>query len=565
MIKLLAQLVNLIYKLKLPIVPSLIFKLEKFLLSKPRQLKVFLSIVHPQALWKIAEAKLLYVVNSQINSTPALQLIKNKYFPERRITSIAEFKELFPILDKESYIRKFSLVELCQHGQLPRAGTFYKSAGTSGQQTLWVQSIEEELLFDKIVAFFTNLMLNIDASDYVILNCWSLGSWPTGINFAASIRLRGKVLNSGLNEEETLNFLKTLGPEQRYFLAGYPPFVYRLVKKAAEQGLDLKNYHIDIVMGGEGFVEEWRDELLRLLGPRVIFSAYGSTDKGLGEALETANAYIFRSLLYIASIVLLDERKAEDIMLLRFNTRNVPFSKVTARDFLLDVLKKEENFSRIPMVFQFNPTHYYNENYVYINPVQNREVKEFLSTVLSVEAAIPRIRYNIHDEGFVLTYDEVVSLLQKYNISFDLFGKSLDYYSGKSLDYYADLHLPFLFVFGRSDGTVSVDGANIFPEDIKRCLSLNENLAKSIYSFQLFVTDDYRLGIAIELEAGLSPTDELKNALIDHFKAHLAEFSFGYREIVNDRLPSADFVLELVEFNQGRFQDRKIKLRYVKH
>lgn len=56
------------------------------------------------------------------------------------------------------------------------------------------------------------------------------------------------------------------------------------------------------------------------------------------------------------------------------------------------------------MVFQFDPTIYYNENLPSSPGGSGR--REFASTVLLPWMTIPRVRYNIHDEGFVVTYDE---------------------------------------------------------------------------------------------------------------------------------------------------------------
>jgi len=48
-----------------------------------------------------------------------------------------------------------------------------------------------------------------------------------------------------------------------------------------------------------------------------------------------------------------------------------------------------------------------------------------------------------------------------------------------------------LFIYGRSDGTISVDGANIFPQDIEEILRKDEELSTVVNSFQLFVTENY--------------------------------------------------------------------------
>lgn len=553
----LAKLVNISYKLGLPLPAATLFFFERRIWKEPGKIKEFLSAVHPEALWRIAEAKLLYLVNRYVAGTPALAKIKEAHFPSGPLSSLKEFKELFPILDKDNYVRRHSLEELCQGGKLPHSGGFYKSAGTSGRPTLWVESLEEELYFDKAVAFIGHTLIDTSRNDYVIINCWAMGSWPTGINFAAAARLEGKMVNVGVNVQEAAEVLLALGPRFKYLIAGYPPSVYHLVHEIKNRGANLKEYTIDIVSGGEGFVEEWRDVLLQELNNPTIFSVYGSTDKGLGEGLETSLAYLVRSLLYAASMFFIDELAVRRVMELRFRTGKAPFDRETAKRFLLDFLRSEENIARLPMVFQFDPTQYYNENLLRMDPAQSREVPEFVTTILSPTITLPRVRYNIHDEGFVMKYGEVMTILEKYKIKIEDFNVRSDQY--------LDLHLPFLFIFGRSDGTVSLDGANIFPEDIEQCLRQFDRMFSLLNSFQLFTTKDYRLGVAVELLEGQEPSREFSSEIEAHLKDSLAEYSFGYRELVHDRLPSANLVVELHRFGQGPFKDRNVKLRYVRH
>ena len=532
-----------------------IFAIERYLWSRPERLLVFLTVVRPDVLWRIADRKLIVLFNQYLRATPALQGVQKKFFPGRGIRSVRTFKAYVPILDKKNYYHAYSLEELCRGGRIPKAGTFYQSAGTSGNPTLWFESVEEELEFDREVAFLGHAMLDTSKKEYLIVNCWAFGLWPSGINFFASARFQGKMLNVGPDIETTVKMLTMLGPKHRYLVAGYPPFLYRLLLAAEASGLRLADYEIHVVSGGEGFVEEWRDEFIRRFGKKsVIFSTYGTTDKGLAEAMESNFSYAIRSLMYVASEFLRDEEAARGIMRLRFGRDSVPFTKETAREFLLSFVGEEKNIGRVPMVFQFNPLAFYNENHTFFDPHQKREVHEFATTVLS-RVAIPRVRYNVHDEGRVVSYDDVKRILQKFSIRiFD--------YNPRS-DAYMDLHLPFLFLYGRSDGTVSIDGANIFPEDVEECLRLDAALFLSLNSFQLFVTRDYRFGVSLELVSdsggGIGEKD-VKSFL----ERELGRFSMGYRELVEDKLPSADIKVEVFPFGTGPFADRNVKLRYIR-
>jgi phenylacetate-CoA ligase len=47
------------------------------------------------------------------------------------------------------------------------------------------------------------------------------------------------------------------------------------------------------------------------------------------------------------------------------------------------------------------------------------------------------------------------------------------------------LHLPFLCIFGRSDGTLSFDGANVFPNQIERAILRDDELEKKTNRFKI--------------------------------------------------------------------------------
>lgn len=553
----LAFLANIWGALRIPFPGVFIFVTERYLWSHPEAIRIFLSAVRPDVLWRIADKKLIIMFNRYLRVTPALQDIRKKFFPGKSIRSIRAFKEYVPILDKKNYYHAYPLEELCRGGKLPKKGTLYQSAGTSGNPTLWIESAEEELGFDEEVAFLGHTMLDTSNKEYLIVNCWAFGLWPSGINFFASARFQGRMLNVGPDIETAVKMLRVLGPKPRYLVAGYPPFLYRLLIAAEASGLCLADYEVHVVTGGEGFVEEWRDEFIRRFGKEsVIFSVYGTTDKGLAEAMESNFSYAIRSLIYAATELLRDEEAARNIMRLRFGGATIPFSKETAREFLLSFVGEEKNIGRVPMIFQFNPLTFYNENHTFFDPHQKREVREFVSTTLSSRVAIPRVRYNVHDEGRVVSYDDVKKILQKFSIR-------ISDYNPRG-DAYMDLHLPFLFLYGRSDGTLSIDGANIFPDDVEECLRLNGDLFSSLNSFQLFATRDYRFGVSLELlldsgDGGIGEKD-VKSFL----ERELPRFSMGYRELVEDKLPSADIHVEVYPFGKGPFADRNIKLRYIR-
>ncbi len=549
-----AKSVNLSYSLGLPVPLRLQIMVERWLWNNPSQIKVFLNLVTPAALWKMSENKLVAVVRYFIRETPALKKRVEGCFP-KGLRTFQDFKDHMPVLDKASYVKTNTLVDLCRGGRIPRAGSLYKSAGTSGQPTIWADSVEEQLAFDKTVGFIGHTLLDMFGHDYFIVNCWVMGSWLTGGNFASSARFYGAIINIGTLLEEATETIRSLGPSRRMLLAGYPPFIFSLLQRLEAVGVNFSDYHFDVVVGGEGFVEEWRDALIRKLGKKsVIFSVYGSSDKGLGEGIESHLAYAVRTLFYVASLSLIDAKKADEVWRLRSGEQNTPFkTEASARAFLSRLLG-EDLVHRLPMVFQFDPSFYYNENRPTDGTPGAR--REFASTVLVPLMTIPRVRYNIHDEGFIVTYDEVRRAAAEAGLDWNRLNLRKDPHF--------DLHLPFLFIFGRTDGTVSIDGANIFPQDVERTVREDAGLSEAVYGFQLFVTDAFNLGVALELRAGTATSPEIRERARIQLDNRLPTYSSGFAELRRDKLPSAVLTVETHPFNTGPFANRRVKTAGVR-
>src|SRR5262249_31171228 len=122
---------------------------------------------------------------------------------------------------------------------------------------------------------------------------------------------------------------------------------------------------------------------------------------------------------------------------------------------------------RMPMVFQYNPaTHY----------METNERGELIVTLTYSKVLSPRIRYNIGDEAKLIGRDELLRRLREL---------------GHAVEVPAELRLPlpYLLLFGRRDQTISIMGANIYPEDLERVLYALPELAAGLASFAISVED----------------------------------------------------------------------------
>jgi len=326
----------------------------------------------------------------------------------------------------------------------------------------------------------------------------------------------GIVKCTGPDIDKILATMRFLGPGYRYLIAGYPPFLKHLLDVGEARGFPFADFDMRALVGGEGMAEGLRDYLLRRF--KSVFSGYGATDLEIGMAGETPLAVNIRRLC-----------------------RERP--EVRAALFGAD--------SRLPMLFQYNPLMHYAE----VNA--NREL---LFTISRQSLLAPRIRYNVHDQGGIARYDEMQRRLAHFGIDIAM----LD------ADRRRPLRLPFFWVHGRRDYTVSVMGANIYPEDIEHCIYAEPRLARITHSFCMTLAEGpngavnpkFMFEVEAERDAALEAT--YREAILSHLTALNADFRAAWHEHPETLAP----VIELHARGAGPFAadaGRIKQARLVKH
>ena len=134
------------------------------------------------------------------------------------------------------------------------------------------------------------------------------------------------------------------------------------------------------------------------------------------------------------------------------------------------------------MVFQYNPL---------IHFLEVNGEHEILCTVSRLDLLAPRIRYNVHDEGGIVEYAAVRKILRDFGYDLDALGVAPETAGPRGpLPWAQPIPLPFLWIHGRRDATISVMGANIYPEDVEAVVYRDAELARRVHSFLLSVVDD---------------------------------------------------------------------------
>jgi phenylacetate-CoA ligase len=411
-----------------------------------------------------------------------------------------------PITTKENYVKKYGIVDRCYYGKLPAMGVVIdESSGSSGVPNNWVRSAEEREDVKRILQL--NYQLIYRDSGCILLNCFALGPWATGMNVSMSLVDVGILKSIGPEQKKLENTLEIFGRDYRYLVFGYPPFIKSFVDTTR---LDLGRYRMDLIVGGEGISEPLRAHLLQYF--QTVISSYGASDLEINIGVETELTINLRRLC------MKDRGLSEKLF-----GREMP-----------------------PMIFQYNALDYI---------IETTSEGELIFTIGRQTSAAPKIRYNLHDLGGTITHKQLTEKLATQGIDVYELAKPQS-------------RFPLLFVFGRSDLTVPFYGAKVYPTDIEEIINADTNLVKQINSFQIASYEDEaidrRLQIRLEtvkhLPAPLAPNDELHQLFFEG----LCRVNQDFREVTK-MFDRSCVEIEIYEYENGPFSERdiRVKNRYV--
>ncbi|MDS0858948.1 hypothetical protein NUV25_14655 [Burkholderia pseudomultivorans] len=407
-----------------------------------------------------------------------------------------------PVMTKENYIKRYSIEQRCYDGAIPKSGVVIdESSGSTGQPNNWVRSAAERSDVKRILQL--NYQLVFRDSGKILLNCFALGPWATGMNVSMSLVDVGIMKSIGPDRLKLINTLKLFGPKYQYLIFGYPPFIRSVVD---ECDIDLGAYHIDFIVGGEGLSEALRDHLLRKAN--TVISSYGASDLEINIGVETPTTIGLRRLL-----------SGRPELCRELFGRDTP-----------------------PMIFQYNALDYV---------IETNADGELLVTIGRQSGAAPKIRYNIRDSGGTYAFRALNERLSKHGLRLTDFAPRTSYF-------------PFLFVYGRNDSSVPFYGSKVFPSDIEQILSASPALHEAFSTFQLATSEDAQLTSFLHVHLERASGDA--RMPFDDARLH-AELFDGLKRVNQDfrevsRLfDPAQLVVHLHDHDTGPFRGRDIRIK----
>jgi phenylacetate-CoA ligase len=377
-----------------------------------------------------------------------------------------------PLMTKANYIQRYPLAQRCRGGRHESCDMVAVSSGSTGMPTVWPRSLDDELaIAPRFEQIFSDSFAAGERSTLAVI-CFALGTWVGGLFTLSCCRwlaAKGYPITAvapGNNKAEIWRVVKALAPAfEQTVLLGYPPFLKDVIDGGGAEGIDWRSFSVKLVMAGEVFSEEWRD----LVGERA-----GILDP----------CYASASLYGTADAGVLGNETPLSIAIRRFLAREPKAAR--------------ERFgeSRLPTLVQYDPLSRYFET------VDG-------TLLFSGDNGVPLIRYHIADKGGIVGHDEMLDFVRDWGG--DPIAE-LAPHGGRGAR-----RLPFVYVFGRADFTVSFFGANVFPENVTVGLEQPGIASWVTGKFVLHVIEgleaDPRLAIAVELAPDVEPSIDKEAAV----------------------------------------------------
>ena len=451
-----------------------------------------LRVSDPTEWTKRGEAAALSLFKEVALRVPAYKdfLKKQKIRPES-VRTIEDFAKVPPV-DKNNYLRAYSLPELSWDGKLIDDHHLYAStSGSTGEPMYFPRTKKQTEQYALLAELYLRSQYKIQDRSTLYVNCFAMGAWIGGLfTYQAVERLaeRGKyplhLITPGLAKDEALKAIRKLGPlYDQVVIGGYPPYVKDLVDQGTIEGMDWKKYRVKFVFSAEGFSEKFRDYVGKEVRQdnvlRGSLNHYGTVELGT-MAYETPLA------AFIRRATLSDKKLFAEL-----------FGQA----------------SRLPTLAQYLPEQFYFET---VNG----------GLVCTADGGLPLVRYDLKDQGGIWKYEDMVTAVERA-----VPGHAHALQDAGIED--TVFKLPFVYLYERADFTVVLYGANIYPEHIRRALEHKACAKFATGKCTIRIVENRarepRLEVNVELKRGVKPDPKLAKLAEKEVMRTLLEDNSEYR------------------------------------
>jgi phenylacetate-CoA ligase len=447
---------------------------------------------------RAGERRVLKLFKEMAERVPAYRdfLRRHKINPAS-IKKFLDFREI-PIIDKENYLRRYPLEKLCWDGKFKnKSWVISTTSGSTGEPFYFPREDLQDQQYAGTAELYLRTNFDIHKQSTLYIDAFPMGAWIGGLftyEVIKTISERGNyalsIITPGIDKQEIINSVRKFGNKFDQIIIGcYGPFLKDAVDDGIEQGLDWKNYNVKFIFSAEGFTEEFRDYIIEktsLNNPyKDTLNHYGTVDQG--------------TLSYETPISILIRRLALE--------NNSLYKKI------FPVRHK------LPTLTQYDPESFFFE-----------EISGGL--LCSSYSGLPLVRYDLKDHGGIVTFREMTNRVA--DISVDL-GRE----ARKAKIEDTIWQLPFVYVYERSDFSVSLYAFQVYPETIRKAIQQrkfhNEVTGKFSMTVKYNKQQNQYLEVNVELKGKKRGSKKLemtlKEAIVKRLLSENSEYKKTYSEI----------------------------------
>jgi phenylacetate-CoA ligase len=401
------------------------------------------------------------------------RLLADRRIRPGRVSDIEAFRATVPIISKRDVFASQPLASLLVDGAVDDVVTLISSSGlTASSFSLgMIDRTGTEAMVESTDRYFDALFQTSHKKTFVINTCAMGVSIPTSL----------PSINLSVRSDKALALLRALKPYYRQFVfTSDVYFLKKLIEDGRNAGMQWSRWPVQFVMGGEWFPESYRQYLAGLLEvdldrprPRThILGSMGAAELGFNLCFETHETVRLRRLA--AS----DARVSQAL----FGRIDTP-----------------------PMIGHYDPRRWFIE----LTPVPELGSSggAFVFTSVDPQVAMPLVRYQTGDCGYVFSHGHVSRIL-----------RALKYDA-----YIPTSTCPLLAVAGRTDRAVTVAGGAVRMELLRAALYSNRALAALTTGQFTATLRRGRLHLRVQLQAAVEPgrTSSIQARLSALFNRHV--------------------------------------------
>jgi phenylacetate-CoA ligase len=451
-------------------------------------------------------------------------LRKNKINPDK-ILNISDFK-FIPTIDKYNYLRQYPLESLCWDGIFNKKKWLISTtSGSTGEPFYFPRETEQDVQYAILAELYlrTNFQIHKKSTLYII--GFPMGAWIGGVFTLEALRIvaeRGgynlSIISPGIIKQEIIKAIRNLGDKfDQVIIGSYGPFLKDTLDDGIREGINWKSYNLGFIFSAEGFTEEFRDYVMKIAGTKNIYTAtlnhYGTVDLG--------------TMSYETPI---------SIMARRYSIKN----KNIYQQIFNDAIK-------LPTFTQYIPELHYFESF-------NGNL------ICSAYSGLHLVRYDLKDHGGVIPFSDVYKIF--LDSGTDLIKESIKEQIDNTV-----WNLPFVYVYERSDFSVSFYAFQIYPETVRRALQKKYLENKVTGKFTMLVKfskeQNQYLEINVEMKFGVRKSKNLEMEIRKQITKQLLEESSEYRETFREISKRAEPKIILWQYEDSKYFKPGIKQKWV--